>query len=126
MIPIPCGVACPSSIRSAVLWIGCLPENELHRCPLTALASSRGTSRSSSIFARVVITVPPLRDRREDIPPLVHDFVRRAATRVKKDVENVSSEAMSALMNHRRAAAAALKISTVTLWRKMKQYGLVT
>jgi two-component system response regulator HydG len=26
---------------------------------------------------------------------------------------------------NRRRAAAALKISTVTLWRKMKQYGLV-
>jgi DNA-binding NtrC family response regulator len=139
-----------------------------------------------------VITVPPLRDRREDIPPLVHDFVRRAATRVKKDVQNVSSDAMTALMNYswpgnvrelehaieravivargtsirlrelppevsqkprqlvagdsldlpaleraaieralerfrgnRRQAAEALKISTVTLWRKMKQYGLV-
>jgi DNA-binding NtrC family response regulator len=139
-----------------------------------------------------VITVPPLRDRREDIPPLVHDFVRRAATRVKKDVQNVSSAAMTALMNYswpgnvrelehaieravivargtsirlrelppevsqkprqlvagdsldlpaleraaieralerfrgnRRQAAEALKISTVTLWRKMKQYGLV-
>jgi two-component system response regulator AtoC len=133
-----------------------------------------------------------LRDRREDIPPLVHDFVRRAAARVKKDVQNVSAEAMTALMNYgwpgnvrelehaieravivargvsirlrelppevsqkaqrtpddsldlqalervtieralerfrgnRRDAAEALKISTVTLWRKMKQYGLAS
>jgi DNA-binding NtrC family response regulator len=136
--------------------------------------------------------VPPLRDRREDIPPLVHDFVRRAAVRVKKDVNAVSPDAMTALMNYhwpgnvrelehaieravivargttlgvrelppevsqknrsraaddnfdlhaqervmieralerfrgnRREAAEALKIGTVTLWRKMKQYGLV-
>ena len=138
-----------------------------------------------------MITVPPLRERCEDIPPLVHDFVRRAATRMKKDVKTVSAEAMTVLMNYswpgnvrelehaieravilangpsirvrelppevsqktrqrpsdnsldlqeqeqamieralerfsgnRRQAAEALKISTVTLWRKMKQYGL--
>jgi DNA-binding NtrC family response regulator len=138
-----------------------------------------------------IITVPPLRDRREDIPPLVHNFLTRAASRMKKDVSSVSADAMTALMNYgwpgnvrelehaveravilannpnirvrdlppevtqkprvrpgddtldlqqqeqvmieralerfggnRRKAAEALKISTVTLWRKMKQYGL--
>ena len=138
-----------------------------------------------------IMTVPPLRERREDIPPLVHSFLVRAAARMKKDVTTVSAEAMSALMNYRwpgnvrelehaveravilangpsvrvrelppevtqkirprsgddsldlrqqerasieralerfggnrRQAAAALKISTVTLWRRMKQYGL--
>jgi DNA-binding NtrC family response regulator len=132
-----------------------------------------------------------LRDRREDIPPLVHNFLTRAASRMKKDVTSVSADAMTALMNYRwpgnvrelehaveravilannpnvrlrdlppevtqksrvragddtldlqqqeqvmieralerfggnrRKAAEALKISTVTLWRKMKQYGL--
>jgi DNA-binding NtrC family response regulator len=153
-----------------------------------------GTFREDLYFrlGGFVITVPPLRDRREDIPPLVHDFVRRAATRMKKDVKTVSAEAMTALMNYRwpgnvrelehaieravivargtsikvrelppelsqktslrstdgsldlqaqervtieralerfrgnrRQTADALKISTVTLWRKMKQYGLV-
>jgi DNA-binding NtrC family response regulator len=158
-------------------------------------AVAAGTFREDLYFrlGAFVITVPPLRDRREDIPALVNDFVRRAATRVKKDVETVSSEAMTALMNYRwpgnvrelehaieravivargasirvrelppevsqktrqsapdddtldlqaqeratieralerfrgnrKEAADALKISTVTLWRKMKQYGLV-
>jgi transcriptional regulator with PAS, ATPase and Fis domain len=138
-----------------------------------------------------IITVPPLRDRREDIPPLVHQFMVRAATRMNREVTSVSADAMSALMTYRwpgnvrelehaveravilangprvrtrdlppeitqrtrmragddtldlqeqerrsieralerfggnrRQAADALKISTVTLWRKMKQYGL--
>jgi transcriptional regulator with PAS, ATPase and Fis domain len=158
-------------------------------------AVATGTFRQDLYFrlGAFVIEVPPLRERREDIPPLVHDFVRRAATRVKRDVQTVSAEAMTALMNYRwpgnvrelehaieravivargasirlrelppeilqkshqsqndgsldlnaqerimieralerfrgsrKEAAEALKISTVTLWRKMKQYGLVS
>jgi len=158
-------------------------------------AVASGTFRQDLYFrlGAFVIEVPPLRERREDIPPLVHAFVRRAATRVKKDVQSVSAEAMTALMNYRwpgnvrelehaieravivargtsirlrelppeiqqkphqsqtddsldltaqeramieralerfrgnrKEAADALNISTVTLWRKMKQYGLVS
>jgi transcriptional regulator with PAS, ATPase and Fis domain len=156
-------------------------------------AVAAGTFREDLYFrlGAFVITVPPLRDRREDIPPLVNDFLRAAAARVKKDVKAVSADTMTALMNYRwpgnvrelehaieravivangasirlrelppeisqkprshpsddsldlqaqeralieralqryrgnrRQAAEALKISTVTLWRKMKQYGL--
>lgn len=158
-------------------------------------AVDAGTFREDLYFrlGAFVITVPQLRERREDIPPLVHDFLRRQA-RVKKEVETVSADAMTAMMNYswpgnvrelehaieravivargasvkvrelppevsrktqktslrstddsldlqaqeramieralerfrgdRRQAADALKISTVTLWRKMKQYGL--
>jgi DNA-binding NtrC family response regulator len=159
-------------------------------------AVAAGTFREDLYFrlGAFVITVPPLRDRRDDIPALAHDFLRRAAIRVKKDVKTVSADAMTALMNYpwpgnvrelehaieravivasgtsirvrdlppevsqkprpggasddsldlhaqeralieralerfrgnRRQAAEALKISTVTLWRKMKQYGLET
>ena len=156
-------------------------------------AVDAGTFREDLFFrlGAFVITVPPLRDRREDIPPLVHSFLVRAASRMKKDVKAVSAEAMTALMNYRwpgnvrelahaveravilangasirvrelppeitqkgrhraagdtldlqeqervmieralekfggnrKRAAAALSISTVTLWRKMKRYGL--
>lgn len=156
-------------------------------------AVDAGTFREDLYFrlGAFIITVPPLRDRRDDIPPLVHSFLVRAAARMKKDVRTVSADAMTALMNHgwpgnvrelehaveravilantasvrlrdlppevtdasraragddtldlqaqerssieralqrfagnRRQAAAALKISTVTLWRRMKDYGL--
>lgn len=138
-----------------------------------------------------VIHIPPLRDRRDDIPGLVHEFVRRAAARVGRDVSGVSADAMTLLVRYdwpgnvrelehaieravilartatisvkdlppevqqgraalravgtlnlketeerhirqaleraggnRRQAASALGISTVTLWRKMKEYGI--
>src|SRR5574338_1645253 len=156
-------------------------------------AVAKGTFREDLYFrlAAFVITVPPLRERRDDIPALVHEFVRRSAARLKKDLKMVSAEAMTALISYqwpgnvrelehaieraailahgttitlrelppevtqkkkgvppgdplniheqervmieralekfggnRRRAAEALKISTVTLWRKMKQYGL--
>jgi transcriptional regulator with PAS, ATPase and Fis domain len=156
-------------------------------------AVAKGTFREDLYFrlAAFIITVPPLRERRDDIPALVHEFVGRSASRLKKDVKTVSAEAMSALINYdwpgnvrelehaveraailahgptitlrelppevvqrkksvaagdglslrshereliqralerhkgnRRKAAAALDISTVTLWRKMKEYDI--
>jgi len=156
-------------------------------------AVAKGTFREDLYFrlAAFVITLPPLRERRDDIPALVHEFVRRSAGRLKKDLKTVSPEAMTALINYqwpgnvrelehaveraailahgatitvrelppevtqkkkgapvgdplnirsqerelirralerfkgnRKRAADALNISTVTLWRKMKQYKL--
>jgi formate hydrogenlyase transcriptional activator len=43
------------------------------------------------------IAVPPLRDRREDIPRLVHYFVQTFARRMKKPIETIPGDAMAAL-----------------------------
>ncbi|MGD9903642.1 MAG: sigma 54-interacting transcriptional regulator [Vicinamibacterales bacterium] len=138
-----------------------------------------------------VIAVPPLRDRREDVPALTQAFVARTAARLKKRAPAITADAMTALMDYpwpgnvrelqhaveravilagrrlrrqdlppevagsaaavaagdslnlhaleraaieralarfggnRRQAAAALHISTPTLWRRMRHYGLV-
>lgn len=156
-------------------------------------ASAAGSFREDLYFrlGAFVIVVPPLRDRREAIPVMALEFLRRAAARFKKDVRSIAPDAMSALVayrwpgnvrqlenaieravilaqdttvtreelpqelfegntrmlpddnleleaherrlihlalerhaGNRRKAAEALRISTVTLWRKMKQYGL--
>jgi formate hydrogenlyase transcriptional activator len=46
------------------------------------------------------ITVPPLRDRPEDIPLLVHFFANRFAQQMKKHIQSVSKETMAALTSY--------------------------
>jgi formate hydrogenlyase transcriptional activator len=46
------------------------------------------------------ITVPPLRDRAEDIPLLVRHFAQKLALRMKKRIETIPSEAMKALQTY--------------------------
>ena len=46
------------------------------------------------------ITIPPLRERREDIPPLARFFTQKYARRLKKAIEAIPAEAMAALTGY--------------------------
>jgi formate hydrogenlyase transcriptional activator len=46
------------------------------------------------------IAVPPLRERREEIPPLVQHFASRYARRMNKRIESVASDSMDALIRY--------------------------
>src|SRR5208282_3389511 len=46
------------------------------------------------------ISIPPLRERREDIPLLVRHFVQQSAQRMNKTIGSISSETMEALTRY--------------------------
>ena len=46
------------------------------------------------------IHVPPLRERRQDIPLLADKFMRKVAARMGKSVERISRESMTRLTDH--------------------------
>jgi DNA-binding NtrC family response regulator len=47
----------------------------------------------------IPIALPPLRERREDIPPLVEHFIQRHASRAGKRIDGISPDAMRALVD---------------------------
>jgi len=57
----------------------------------------------SDLFYRlnvISVVVPPLRRRKEDIPPLVDHFLKKYAEREGKTIQGITREAMAALVHH--------------------------
>ena len=51
-------------------------------------------------LAAFPIGIPPLRERREDIPILAHHFLEKFAAKVKKSIPTISDDALHVLMQH--------------------------
>ncbi|HEX8961789.1 MAG TPA: sigma-54 dependent transcriptional regulator [Rhodocyclaceae bacterium] len=67
-----------------------------------AAAVANGAFRRDLYFRLNVVDlhIPPLRDRRDDVPLLVQHFLQKCTSRMNKKVTGVSAEAMALLMEY--------------------------
>jgi transcriptional regulator with PAS, ATPase and Fis domain len=74
----------------------CASNEDLHT------AIRKGSFRQDFYYRINVVTInlPPLRDRREDIPMLAQHFLEKYATEKRKSFNNFSKEALNALMSY--------------------------
>lgn len=49
----------------------------------------------------IPIHVPPLRERKQDVPPLVDHFIKKYSEKEEKKIEGISSEAMNMLVQYK-------------------------
>ena len=68
------------------------------------LAQAKGTGRfREDLYYRlnvISIRIPPLRERLEDIPILVHHFLRKYSEKMQRGLQTVSAEAMEAMHSY--------------------------
>ena len=62
----------------------------------------RGSFRQDLFFRINVVSIrmPPLSERKDDIPLLVHHFIRKYATMMNKNIKEVSSEVIDTLLRY--------------------------
>lgn len=51
-------------------------------------------------ISTIVIRIPSLRDRKEDLKKLIHYFISTYASELKKDIQRIEEEALNVLMNY--------------------------
>lgn len=62
----------------------------------------KGTFREDLYYRLNIVSlhIPPLRERKEDIPILAYHFIDKYSSRFRKSVKNISPEAMECLLSH--------------------------